>query len=92
MRWSSKFENHTVPPSAIHAPPPYSCTRVRALNGAGFTSATVPSGVIRTMTLRPPSDGRPSVHRMASPSMATCPMLMDSATMASAVMGERQEP
>ena len=81
-----------MPPLASQAPPPYSWTRVRALNGGGLTSETAPWAVARTMTLRPPSAGRDSVQRMASPSMATLPMVTDSATMAPAVTGELQEP
>src|SRR3546814_1928197 len=31
-RWSVQFEKYSQPSSMSHAPPPYSCTRVRALN------------------------------------------------------------
>ena len=34
-RPSARFENTTVPPATAYAPPPYSWTRVRTLNGAG---------------------------------------------------------
>ena len=37
-RWSENSVNHSVPPDTVHAPPPYSCTRVRAFHGAGRTS------------------------------------------------------
>ena len=55
-------------PATVHAPPPYSCTRVRAFQGAGRTSVTVPSGERRTTTDRPPSSGRDSDHHTSAPS------------------------
>ena len=51
-----------------YAPPPYSCTRVRALSvlpspcapTPGVTSLFSPPSPRRTSTVRPPSEGRPS--------------------------------
>ncbi|NIQ52473.1 MAG: hypothetical protein GWN02_02415 [Gemmatimonadetes bacterium] len=51
-----------MPSATTAAPPPYSCTRVRALKGGGMTSAISPSGVRRTSTYRPPSAGRISLQ------------------------------
>jgi hypothetical protein len=40
-------------PWLVHDPPPYSCTRERAFNGAGSTSTTVPSAPRRRTAVRP---------------------------------------
>ena len=61
-RWSAQLANQTQPPDAVQAPPPYSWTRVRALNPSGSTSVVAPSGVRRTTWTRPPSAGRSSLQ------------------------------
>ena len=91
-RWSLNSVNHNVPPDAVHAPPPYSCTRVRAFHGGGRTSVTDPSGERRTMTDRPPSLGRASDHQTSSPSTTTSPRRAAAATTSSEVIGVGQLP
>jgi hypothetical protein len=91
-RWSAKSVNHTVPPATVHAPPPYSCTRVRAFHGGGSRSVVVPSGLRRTSTVRPPSLGRPSAHHTSSPSTTTSPSRAAARTTSSEVIGVGQLP
>lgn len=56
----------TTPPRASHAPPPYSCTRVRTFS-PGATSVTMPSRS-RSSAVRPPSAGRACVQYRSPPS------------------------
>ena len=60
-RPSEMLEKLSVPSATVHAPPPYSCTRVRTLRGAGVMSIG-PSACTppRTTTQRPCSCGLPS--------------------------------
>jgi hypothetical protein len=87
-RWSVNSTN-TSARSAVtaHAPPPYSCTRLRAFHGAGSASPRA----LRT-AYRPPSEGRPSSHHTSSPTQhppcTGCPL----SAMSRAVIGERQVP
>src|SRR4051794_25810868 len=91
-RWSENSVNHSVPPCTVQAPPPYSCTRVRAFQGGGNTSLTVPSAERRTITDRPPSVGRDSDHHTSSPSTATSPSRAAARTTSSDVRGVGQLP
>ena len=91
-RWSENSVNHSVPPDTVHAPPPYSCTRVRAFHGAGRTSVTVPSADRRTIADRPPSAGRDSDHQTSSPSTTTSPSRAAARTTSSEVIGVGQLP
>ena len=84
--------NHTTPSATQKHSPPYSYTRVRTLNGAGVTSRAAPSGVRRTITLRPPSAGRISAQYTSSPSSWIGPSCTESWTIRSAVMGDFHEP
>jgi hypothetical protein len=84
--------NHSVPPDTVHAPPPYSCTRVRAFHGGGSTSVTDPSADRRTITDRPPSLGRDSDHQTSSASTRTSPSRAAAATTSSEVIGVGQLP
>ena len=59
-RPSAKDETTRRPRSTRYEPPPYSCTRLRTLKGAGVSSRVAPSGVCRISVRRPPSDERPS--------------------------------
>src|SRR5690606_18249324 len=93
-RWSAKFTKTTrgraseAPASGttVQLAPPYSCTRERALKGAGRTvtgsaAADAPSGAwgsdratgpgVRTIAWRPPSVAIPSVHHTSSPTGGT---------------------
>src|SRR5215467_11868115 len=79
------------PPRARYAPPPYSCTRVRALNGSAIISLVRPPRR-RTITLRPPSDGRPSIQYVSAPSRCGLEKLTLLATILSVVIGERHSP
>jgi hypothetical protein len=54
--------DHTVLPRTAKAPPPYSWTRLRALNVRGMASATVPSAARHTIAVRPSSAGRCSAQ------------------------------
>ena len=92
IRPSSKFENQVRSPAVAYAPPPYSCTRDRTLNGGGVTSTARPAASVRTRTLRPPSAGRPSSQAMRPASSVTDASRIVSATMASGVMGEGHVP
>ena len=91
-RWSAKLANHTTPAATQKHSPPYSCTRVRTLNGASVTSRAAPSAVRRTITLRAPSAGRISTQYTSSPSSWIAPSRTASCTIRSAVMGDFQEP
>ena len=91
-RWSENSVNHSVPSDTVQAPPPYSCTRVRAFHGAGSTSVTVPSAERRTMTDRPCSLGRDSDHHTSSPSTTTSPSRAPARTTSSEVIGVGQLP
>src|SRR4051812_28956277 len=92
MRWSEKFEKYMTPSRTAKSPPPYSCTRVRALKPSGVTSEIAPPGERRTTQLRPPSEGRSSIQYTSSPSSAICPSPTVAETMRSEVMGDFQEP
>src|SRR5215204_4194280 len=81
-----------VPPSTVKPPPPYSCTRVRALKGCGVTSSVRPSGVRSTMTLRPPSPGRLSSQYTSLPSITTSASPTTPLTIKSEEIGDLQEP
>lgn len=74
--------------SAVQAPPPYSCTRERAFQGAGRTSAPVE---LRTVT-RPFSDGTDSPHQMSVPTKRAPSMRGEAAATEAAEKGEGQEP
>ena len=87
-RSSSKLENQTRSPDTAYAPPPYSCTRDRTLNGGGVTSSGSPASFVRTRTLRPPSPGRPSSQPSRPASRVTDASRIVSATMASGVIGD----
>src|SRR5215218_1952074 len=91
-RWSTNSVNHRVPSCTVHEPPPYSCTRVRAFQGAGRTSVTVPSADRRTITDLPPSLGRDSDHQTSSPSTHTSPSRAAARTTSSEVIGVDQLP
>ncbi|WP_242471258.1 hypothetical protein [Blastococcus sp. TML/C7B] len=91
-RWSENSVNHSVPPATVQAPPPYSCTRVRAFHGAGSTSLTAPSAARRTITDRPPSSGRDSDHQTSAPSTTTSPIRAAARTTSSEVIGVGQLP
>ena len=103
MRPSASLENQMRSPETAYAPPPYSWTRERTLNGAGVTS-TGPRPVssvrpvtsarrpARTRTLRPPSPGRPSSQAIRPASRLTDESRMVSATMASGVIGDGHAP
>src|SRR5438309_2055527 len=60
----------TVSPWYQQAPPPYSCTRVRALNPAGVRSTASPPGAACTTTTWPPSSGRSVLLRRKRPEPA----------------------
>ncbi len=66
-RWSAKLEKAMPPGMKLHDPPPYSCTRVRALNGGAITSRRVPSAARWTIAVRPSSSGRDSFQTMPPP-------------------------
>ena len=53
------------------APPPYSCTRVRASKPVGVSSVREPSVRRRTSTARPSSAGLGSIQRMSSTPRST---------------------
>ncbi|MFC7573325.1 hypothetical protein ACFQX8_13415 [Klenkia terrae] len=91
-RWSAKSVKNTVPPSTVHEPPPYSCTRVRAFHGSGSRSVVVPSAARCTSTVRPPSAARDSAHHTPSDVTATSPSRAAARTTSSDVMGVGQEP
>ena len=62
-----KLDQNTAPSVTQLSPPPYSCTRVRALNlesSPGSTSATVPSGDLRPAT--PPASRQVHADRAAA--------------------------
>ena len=74
-RWSDHDEKTSPVPAGVgtgsqHSPP-YSCTRVRAFQPAGRTSAIRPAPSRRTTANRPPSSGRPSDHHTSSPTGCT---------------------
>src|SRR5436305_6842914 len=92
MRWSRQLANQTTPLCAHHAPPPYSCTAVRAFWSSGSSSVSAPSGDRRTSAERPPSAGRPSDQMTSGPSTASPASLTASATTTSEVIGVGQEP
>src|SRR5512146_50034 len=63
----TKSETTTRSPEISVAPPPYSSTRLRALNPSGVIRVCVPSFSRRISTCRPPSSGRPSSHHVTPP-------------------------
>jgi hypothetical protein len=89
---SAKFENQTASSAAAKAPPPHSCTRARALNGAGVSARLAPSAPAATTTERPPSSGRPCSHSTRPPTMRGAPTGRTPAATRAAVMDERQVP
>ena len=68
-RLSRNSEWKTVSPPYQTAPPPYSCTRVRAFAPGGVSSRPAES----TTAVRPSSSGRASLQRMRPPRTSTCP-------------------
>ncbi len=69
---SASSDRTTRPWSTVQAPPPYSCTRVRTLAGAGVSSTLVPSAPMRSSVTRPPSSGRDSrTYRSPSSSIGS---------------------
>ena len=91
-RWSAKLEKYTTPSATRNAPPPYSWTLVRTLNGVGVNSVVLPSGPRRTITIRPPSEGRISTQYTSSPSRAICPRPTAPDTIREVVIGDFHEP
>src|SRR5690606_36915465 len=88
-RWSSPFTKNSVPSaSAVHAPPPYSCTRERAFHGFGWISAPDELGTVT----RPPCEGTDSPHQIASPTKRAASMHGADWDTSSAESGEGQEP
>src|SRR5215204_6298096 len=81
-----------MPPSTVKPPPPYSCTRVRALKGCGVTSSVRRSGFRSTTTLRPPSPGRLSSQYTSLPSITTSASPTTPLTIKSEEIGDLQEP
>src|SRR5215218_3836828 len=81
-----------MPLLAVKPPPPYSCTRVRALKGCGVTSSVRLSGVSSTITLRPPSPGRLSSQYTSPPSVTTSASPTTLLTITSEEIGDLQEP
>ena len=70
---SAQSANHSTPSRTHHAPPPYSCTAVRAFQGAARPRRPRRRARRRSTALRPPSSGRLSDHHTSSPSNATAP-------------------
>src|SRR5438067_3224433 len=91
-RWSEKFEKNTVSPATAYAPPPYSCTVVRADQSLPMASRGSSPGVQATTTWRPPSVGRPSSQYTRSPSTSIWPNATACSTSEAAVIGEGQDP
>jgi hypothetical protein len=92
IRWSAKFVVNTVSPRTHHAPPPYSCTRVRALIPSGRRSRGTPPGSRRTICSRPPSAGLVSLHQVTPPSAQICVGRDPAVTTCSAPTGEGHVP
>ena len=91
-RWSVNSANTSVRPAVtVHAPPPYSCTLVRAFHGAGKMSIATPSRWVRT-AYRPASLGRASSHQMSSPTQVPPLIGWPLSARSRAEIGERQEP
>src|SRR5215207_501281 len=91
-RWSEKFEKITQASNAMNAPPPYSWTRVRTLNGAGVSSVRSPLAASSIRALRPPSSGLLSTQYTSWSTTAVWPTLTPPAATAAAVIGDRQLP
>ncbi len=91
-RWSSKFEKKTASPDVQKEPPPYSCTLVLTLNPSGVTSLGSEYGAARTITRRPPSLGRPSIHSVDSPESRTSDSETPASASIPAEMGEGHVP
>jgi len=89
---SAKLENQIVSPATAHAPPPYSWTRVRTLNGAGVTTRGAPSAPSSITALRPPSCGRLCSHNARSPAMRGAPTGRTPAATRPAEMVDGQVP
>src|SRR5262249_58457626 len=85
---TAKFEKKIAPSETRYDPPPYSCTRVRALKGGGVTSVVRPSGVRRTITHLPASAGRLSIQYTSFSSSCISPRPMVPETIRSEVIGD----
>jgi hypothetical protein len=92
-RWSAfSTKTRASPTTVVQAPPPYSCTRERALHGASITSETSPDGASLRTAVRPASSGTDSPHHTSSPTNRAPSMRGDAADTASADSGEGQDP
>ena len=91
-RWSEKFEKYAAPFDTASAPPPYSCTRVRALKSGVVISDSVPSAARRIAAHRPPSSGRDSTQYTSPPSATIPSNRRAPAVSISLVTGDSQEP
>jgi len=92
MSWSLKFTKKTPISVGMNAPPPYSCTRLRTLKGAGVSSSTPTAARQRRRLVRPFSRGLLSSQKSASPSDLSSDRDVAPAAIAAAEMGEGQDP
>ena len=88
----SSCEKNSAFRSAVYAPPPYSCTRFRALNVSGIASWTSPPGDRLTRATRPRSAGRFSSQYRSSPANRGSAKPIRFAATDSAEIGDAQEP
>src|SRR5205807_6732496 len=75
-----------------HAPPPYSCARVRTDSGFGVTSWGEPSAAWRTRTTRPASSGLPSSQYTSPSTISGAASETPPAAIKLAEIGDRQPP